>query len=48
MSVYDIAGKVVDEDAVLDGVVDAAELVFNVILCDARVSPVGFDGVVGI
>jgi hypothetical protein len=46
-SVYDITGKVADEDAVLDGVVDA-ELLSNSSMGEGRTSPVDFDGVVGI
>jgi hypothetical protein len=47
-SVCDIAGKVADEDGVLDGVVDGAELLSNSSMGEGRTSPVDFDEVVGI
>jgi hypothetical protein len=46
VGVCDIACKVADKDAVLDGVVDGAKLLSNGSLGDGRVSPVDFNGVV--
>jgi len=44
VSVCDIAGKVANQNAVLDGIVDEAELLSNSYLGEERVSPVDLLG----